>query len=73
MPTCHSPHVTAPAYRLQELCEGNLEHFLSGAPQVLYAVETGAVMMSALAPLLLDICKGMLYLHSRNIVHGGRL
>ena len=29
--------------------------------------------MATLAPILMDICRGMTYLHSRNIVHGGRL
>ena len=28
--------------------------------------------MSSLAPVLMDICDGMLYLHARHIVHGGR-
>ena len=27
--------------------------------------------LDILAPILLDICQGMVYLHSRNIVHGG--
>ena len=34
--------------------------------------KAGAPLIECLAPLLSDICAGMLYLHSRNIVHGGR-
>ena len=34
---------------------------------------SGAPRLSCLAPILLDICKGMLYLHSRGVVHGGRV
>ena len=34
---------------------------------------SGAPSLPVLAPMLMDICKGMCYLHSRNIVHGGRL
>ena len=34
--------------------------------------QAGAPVISCMAPMLLDVCAGMLYLHSRNIVHGGR-
>ena len=28
--------------------------------------------LGILAPILLDVCEGMAYLHERNILHGGR-
>ena len=34
--------------------------------------QAGAPVMWCLAPMLTDISAGILYLHSHNIVHGGR-
>ena len=33
---------------------------------------SGLPQLYVIAPMLHDICAGMVYLHSRNIVHGGR-
>ena len=58
-------------YRLlQELCNSNLDDFLIAVKAVMYDKQ-GVAIMQALAPLLINVCEGMLYLHSRNIVHGG--
>ena len=56
---------------LQELCEADLITFLAKVKAVMYHPVTGAPKLATLAPILSDICAGMLYLHSRNIVHGG--
>ena len=64
-------HHPATACLLQELCEGNLGSYLHVVNPIMYD-SLGQVSLPALAPLLMDICKGMLYLHARNIVHGGR-
>ena len=56
---------------MQELCEGDLYAFLDTVRLVLYDQAGGAPHIECMAPLLTDICAGMLYLHSRNIVHGG--
>ena len=34
--------------------------------------QAGAPVMWFMAPMLTDVCAGILYLHSHNIVHGGR-
>ena len=55
---------------VQELCEGDLTAFLDKVRPIMYRPD-GSVLLECAAPLLLDVCTGMLYLHSRNIVHGG--
>ena len=54
------------------MCESNLGDFLEEAKSFMYG-SSGDIILPTLAPLLMDICRGMTYLHSRNIVHGGRL
>ena len=39
---------------------------------VLYEGASAAPRLDRMAPILLDICNGMLYLHSRGVVHGGK-
>ena len=55
----------------QELCEGDLNSYLDKVKHVMYDVE-GNPWIACLAPLIMDICRGMLYLHTCNVVHGGR-
>ena len=68
----HFMYDSPACYCMQDLCEGSLGSFLDEARPIMYD-SSGAVNMSSLAPLLVDICRGMLYLHSINIVHGGRV
>ena len=56
---------------LQELCESRLDDF-TRVMRGLYD-EAGAPQLDLMAPILTDVANGMAYLHSRNIVHGGRL
>ena len=56
---------------LQELCDANLAVYLAEVKALMYD-SSGRGIMSSLAPVLMDICDGMLYLHARHIVHGGR-
>ena len=52
------------------MCEGDLTAFLDKVRPVMYQ-PGGAALFQCMAPLLMDVCNGMVYLHSRNIVHGG--
>ena len=55
----------------QELCEGTLYHFLDLIRPLVLNPVTRAPRLEYIASMLHDVCQGMLYLHSRNIVHGG--
>ena len=55
---------------LQELCDANLAIYLTEVKALMYD-SSGRGIMSSVAPVLMDICEGMLYLHARHIVHGG--
>ena len=66
-----APACLRPPPPLQELCELNLAEYLPKVAAVMYD-SSAAPRIPSLAPLLTDICKGTLYLHSRNLVHGGR-
>ena len=62
---------TATACYCQELCEGDLNTYLKKVKDIIYD-KAGNPWLLGLAPLLMDVCRGMLYLHTCNIVHGGR-
>ena len=68
--TC-SAYLPHPVLPLQELCEVTLSEFFDLVRTTMYDA-SGGPRLDMLAPMLHDICQGMVYLHSRNIVHGGR-